>query len=133
MKTKIKLALVALCALLFSNLKVNAQLTLTNNLNCDVTISYEMWKSPGCNVCGSNTSYVIPANTAVTIGTCSGYDSECISVIDIGGFAQGANHTNGNGVCHLVAASATGNVPITCSSSTTWTTIHSFGNWVINP
>lgn len=133
MKTKIKFALVALCVMLLSNLNLKAQLTLTNNLNCDVTIAYEMWKGPICTVCGSNSSYVIPGNSAVTIGTCAGYDSECITVIDIGGFAQSGNHTNGNASCHVVAPSASGNVPAPCSSTTVWTTTHSFGNWIINP
>lgn len=115
----------------------NAQTSypLTNNLNCDVTIGYEMFKHPSCQVCSFGT-VTIPANSSTSLTLCAGYGEICIWIIDIGGTTPALNHSNVVGTCHSITPfGQTGSgIGVACSSTGNWTAVQLPGlpgNWSI--
>ncbi len=127
-----------ICAVLFSLTLTSATspkslfYTLKNQLNCDVTIAYEMYDG-SCNVCATGTT-TIPANTTQNLSLCPGYQEICIIIMDIGGSTPAANHSNVVGMCHNMTpyGQSGSGVGVACSSTGNWTATHTTGSWTIN-
>lgn len=118
--------------LTFSKMEAQTIYPLTNSLNCDVTIAYELYKS-NCSLCSWGT-ITIPANSTTNLTLCSGNLEICIVIMDIGGSTPAANHSNVIGNCHnMTPYGQTGSgIGVACSSTGSWTATHLAGSWTIN-
>ena len=127
MKTLITCLIFTLLLAFSTNSKAQ---TFDNLLNCDVTISYEVWDASGCSNCSFGT-ITIQAGNQQNVSLCNpgNYDI-CITIIDIGGFSVPSNHTTLN-ACHIIPATGqSGTLPTSCGGGI-WSVTHVPGNWTI--
>jgi hypothetical protein len=120
MKKTIKKSMLCAAFVLLAFLNSKA-FTFDNQLNCAVTINFEMWdNSVTCGVCKFST-ITIPANTSVVVSDCSPLQyGICINILDIGGFSPASNHYTDALSCHPVISFGQSGTT-SCSNSATWT------------
>ena len=137
MKTKLKLRLATLVATMLFSFTSRAQIYATNNLNCDVTIFYEMYEfvSTACSVVCS-ASLTIPANTVgMLIPNCNSSANPCdacIVITDIGGCSPASNHSSNNVTCPIPPYGQSGFSGCCTASGSNWTASQTPGSWTIN-